>query len=244
MKKIGIIIAFLGVVLIVFGIGVFTFSDKNSDKKENEKIVKERLSSADYDLFYSNIQTAASYFDIYFVSRYDNFKVNSLNNEEKTQFILNILSNYQSPVVTEELVISESSKYFSTFNLYKNSIYSGSNKILYQYQDGKFTYLSSESQNYIVNSELISNDGYTDSWVLKKKIYFIKTTYNDNKYRNSVYKSIDDLKKGKEIYSFVTDVPASQVDDYKKIRKKINTYVYTFKRVQNQYFLDSVKMED
>lgn len=234
---------FLGVIFIILGVVSLTFGNQNSNDSETKKDVKERLSATDYDLFYSNVQTVASYFDIYFISRYDNFKVDSLSNKEKTQFILNILSNYQSPEVTEEQVISESGKYFSTFDLYKDSI-SSSNKSLYQYQSGKFIYLASEPQDYIINSEVLSNDGYVDSWVLKKKIYFIKTNYDNNKYHNKVYNSIKNVEKDKPIYSFDSDFPASKVDYYKKIDAKLNTYVYTFKRKQNQYFLYTVKMED
>ncbi len=242
-RKLGIFIAFLGVVFIVFGIVGFNLNNMDSFRKFNEKDEKVRLSSNDYNLFYSDIQEVISYFDLY-ISEFDDFDVHALNNKEKTLFVLNTLSDYRFPEVTEEQVITEAGKYFSEFDLYRKSISSDSNQMLFQYQKGKFMYISSKTPNYVINSEVISNDGYVDSWITKKKIYFMKTSYSNNQYHNMVYKSIKDLENNLEIYSFVTDVPVSQVDNYINIKDKLSVCIYTFNRKNNQYFLDTVKMED
>lgn len=242
-RKFGIFIAFLGVIFIVFGIVGFNLNNMDSFREFTKKDEKEKLTSTDYNLFYTAIQTVISYFDLH-ISEFDNFKFDDLNNKDKTLFVLNTLSDYRSPEITEEQVITEAGKYFSEFDLYRKSISSDSNQMLFQYQNGKFIYLSSKTPNYIINSEVISNDGYVDSWIVKKKIYFMKTIYSNNKYYNMVYKSIEDLENNQEIYSFVTDVPANQVDNYINIKDELNVYIYTFNRKHNQYFLDTVEMED
>lgn len=242
-KKIGIIVLMCGVLCVLFGISNLAFGNINFFDDSSDKVVNKRLDSTDYRLFYSDIQMTISYFDLY-ISKFDNFKMGELSNKEKTKFVLSIITDYRSPEATEEDVVSESKKYFSDFDLYKKSIASDSNNVLFQYQDGKFTYLSSDKKDYIASSEVISNEGYSDSWVTKKKIYFMKTSYSNGLYQNMVYKNEKDFKNNKELYSFVTDTPAVQVDDYQRIQEQLPTYVYTFKRKKNQYFLDTVKMED
>lgn len=242
LRKIGKFSAFLGVMLIAFGVIGLKVSDEDF-RKATKVEVKEKLSPTEYKLFYSNIQTVTSYFDLY-ISEFDHFKMSHLSNKDRTLFVLNTLSNYLFTEVSEDQVTAEASKYFSSFDIYAKSIFDDSNQLLFKYQKGKFIYHSSIAQNYLINSEVISNEGYTDSWVVKKKIYFMKTTYNNNKYYNMIYKSTEDLKNNKEIYSFTSDTPENQVDNYINIKDKLNTYVYIFNRKNDQYFLDTVEKEN
>lgn len=244
-KRILIVLIFIGIVLILVGIYLVTRDSKESSSNEkNEISLGERLSTSEYDQFYSDIQQTAVYFDLYFVSDLANFDVNKLNNKEKTQFVLDVICNFQSPEVTEEQVITEGNKYFSSFDLYKDTITANNNQTLFQYQDAKYTYVSSLAYDYTTVTSIESNDAYKDYWILKKKIYFIKTTYKNNKYQNKVYKSVADYEKDKSIYSFKSDMPSGVVDDYEKIEDKLNVYTYTFKKNGDYYMLDTIKMED
>lgn len=221
------------------------FNNKNISYIQNrENISKEKLSENDYNSFYSDIQKQASYYDLYFVSKLHNFSVNDLNDKEKTKFILDIICNYKNSKVTEQQVIEEANNYFKDFKLYKDNIYSDDKLVLFSYKDGNFVYSNSVLEKLSVVTEVVSNEGYTDYWILKKKNYFIKSTYEDNKYHNSIFKSASDCYSNRELYDFDTDIPTSRVDDYSKIENKIDTYVYLFKRNGNHYILDSIKVED
>lgn len=243
-----IVLTFLvlgGVILISVGIICVQFNNTNMNYIQNrETMNKEKLSENDYNSFYSDIQKQASYYDLYFVSKLYNFRVNDLSDHEKTRFILDIICNYKNSKVTEQLVVEEANNYFKDFKLYKDTIYSDNQLILFEYKDGNYIYSNSDLEKFSVVTDVVSNEGYTDYWILKKKNYFIQSIYKDNKYHNSIFKSANDCYSNDELYAFDTDTPASKVDDYSKIKNKLDTYIYLFKRDGNHYILDSIKVED
>lgn len=244
-KNILLVLICIGIISFFSGVFLLINENKNLFLKENRKnSLGDHLSSSEYNQFYLDVQQTATYFDLYSASDLTDFNVANLNNQEKTKFILDIICPFQEPEVTEEQVIAEATKYFASFDLYKDTITTNSNQTLFQYQDAKYTYVSSVEPEYTIATSIVSNDAYKDYWILKKKIYFIKSTYKNNVYKNKVYKSVSDYEKDKSIYSFESDMPSSTVDDYDKIEDKLNVYTYTFKRSNDHYILDTIKMED
>ena len=245
-KKIGLAILIIGLFLLIVGFILAIFL--NEDKDKEEVLNNEKLSSTLYNKYHDEIALQTNYFELYFFEDLENFNVSKLSDKDKTKFILDILYNSTKDhkEITSSDIIREGKKYFSNFNLYSKNISSSDGKLLYKYDNGTFSYVTSDNNGfYRYSFYSVSSVGYVDHWIEKKKMYFIKNELTDNnQYVCSVYSLITDYKNNKSIYSFPCDQFTSVVDDYSKIENLLNTYTYTFKKSGKNYYLDSIKMED
>ena len=246
-KKIGFTILIIGLVFLITGFIlaiVFSNNGKNNDDIQNN----EKLSSTLYNKYHDKIVSQTTYFELYFFEDLENFETSKLSDKDKTKFILDMLYNSITSFkeISSSEVVSEGRKYFSDFNLYRNSISSSDGNILYKYDNDKYSYVTSDSSNFFTFTFYdVSSDAYVDYWIEKKKLYFIKKEVKeDNQYICNVFSSMSDYKNNKSIYSFTCDEFTSIVDDYSKIENLLKTYTYTFKKVGKNYYLDSIKMED
>lgn len=237
-----VVLSILGVILVIAGI-VLSSNMIFSNKKDTKPINKQ-LNSTEYSKYNSIIQKKTSYIDLHFANQYPINDFKKLTSEEKTLFLLKILSNYKNKEVTVEQLKKEMPNYFSTFELNLKDIKGKDGKVLYRYENEKFTYVLAEDTPYTVVTKELSSTGYKDRWILKRKIYYMKVTKENNQYKNTIFSNLSDCQKNKNsIYTTTSTMNMITEEEFDKIKDKLTTITYHFKNKKDNYVIEKVTTE-
>ena len=248
LQKILIIIMFIGFSLVVIGVFVDIVnsnSNNNTEMKEVEEINDSNIPDDEYNTYYSDIMQKINYFDLYFSSTYPLDNIQDLEDKDKTLFALNILSGLDQTEITFDQVNEELGKYFLNYNVYTGDVISTDNTLLYKYTDNYFTKEFNEKNDECTfYTEIVNNELDNDFWVLSKKMYYIKSTKEDENYNNVVYSTYNDCLNDKnEVFSFNDEDYVLVESDYDKIKDKLKVLSYVFQKVNDKYYLKQVKVE-
>ena len=241
MKKIIIaLITLIGVLLIIIGIYLIIHND--IQKKEVETI-STPLTNEEYNNSYSNIISTSNYFETFLSNKYPIENVQDMTPKNKTKFILDIICGVDNNKATKKEVKKEMSKYFLTPEVYLDDI-EINGKILYKYSNNIFTNVESEDSQCIFVTNFLEEEAFSDYWILKKKAYYINQTLNDdNTYSNNVYITEKDCdNEENSIYSFTDINYMLDEESFDKLKQKLKTITYTYKKNSNKYYIEKIEI--
>lgn len=258
-KKISLIIIIVSIIIFLFIIWILAFPklsprDKNDSFIEEKKEQKEDENDTEdtsndipeeYADYYPQITETSDYFDTYLFKKYPVENIENLSQIDKTLFLLNIICTEENPKVTIQQVTENMNKYFVPFDLYLGNIQDSSDNILYKYENGTYTYENSEEDlPYRMYTRELSNKASFDSWIVQRKVYYIKGEMKNKKIKLNVYKdhNLDEI-----IYSYNSESNLSLSslpnEGYQKIKDELSTITYTYKRIGETYILQSISLK-
>lgn len=239
-KKIAILLAILGLIILLIGIIFITTPNQKEDKNNT---VKENLTSEEYSKYYSDVITISNYFDLYLVKKYPLNNIDNLSYEEKTLFILDIISGLEGNEITVDRLKKEMKNYFKDVAIYKHDI-KKDGEIIYKYKNNTFTKVKTVSNNCTNFTEVIENKGTPNNWLLKKKIYFMSINMNNGIYHLSIYRTNADCNNNtNEIASFDNNNYIITQEQYNTFKDKLNIVNYNYKANNDNYFMNKITIE-
>lgn len=239
-KKIAILLAILGLIILLIGIIFITTPNQKEDKNNT---VKENLTSEEYSKYYSDVITISNYFDLYLVKKYPLNNIDNLSYEEKTLFILDIISGLEGNEITVDRLKKEMKNYFKDVAIYKHDI-KKDGEIIYKYKNNTFTKVKTVSNNCTNFTEVIENKGTPNNWLLKKKIYFMSINMNNGIYHLSIYRTNADCNNNtNEITSFDNNNYIITQEQYNTFKDKLNIVNYNYKANNDNYFMNKITIE-
>lgn len=241
MKRIIIIIFALGVMCI--GCGIFYAVNGQSFSYIQEKKIDKKLNAKEYAKYYKKIQLISNYFDMYLAEEYPIKKVEALDDQKKNLLLLNIICNYEKQQATITEVEKLSKDYFVNFKPIRKDMKGSTGDVLYYYKDNTYKQaLLRQDEIYTFATKEIKSDAYETYWILKKKGYYLHSSFDGTTYTNTVYATFKDYKEHKNaLATFNNSVMALTSGDYEKIMEQLKTVTYHFTRKGNNYYLDSIQ---
>ena len=241
-KKIAILFAILGLIILLIGIILIITpnqkEDKNNTVKENINLTPEN-----YSKYYSEVMSVSNYFDLYLVEKYPLNNIDNLSSEEKTMFILDVISGLEGNEITVDRLKKEMKKYFKNVEIYKHDI-KKDGEIIYEYKNNTFTKVKTVSNNCTNFTEVIENKGNPNNWILKKKIYFMSINMNNGIYHLSIYRTNADCNNNtNEITSFDNNNYIITQEQYNTFKDKLNIVNYNYKANNDDYFMNKITIE-
>lgn len=243
-KKLLIVLILFGVLLIIVG-SVFIIMP-SPDITEKNKILHQKLTDKEYRENLTMIQNKVAYYDTYLQSKYPIKDLESLSNQEKTLFLLQMFCNYQKKEIAMEQLDKEKKEYFSDFDLHQSDVKDSNNQVAYKYNNSKYTYQTTKeisSCNFYAGDE--EHEAYTDEWIIKKKIAYFKAAYENDTYKLTIYKNNIDCQKDQNSISTInSDVLTIPTETYEEIKNQLLTMKYSFKKEEDTYRIKSIVYEN
>lgn len=203
---------------------------------------------SDYKKYYKDILKTLIYADSYLLEEYPIKDFQDMSNNDKSKFLLNILSSKTEENLTREKVNRLKKKYFSPATVLSfEDIVDKEGKVLYSYDKSsrKFKVTNNDfGRDYLIGTKEIDSNIDKEKWVIKRKIYYVEFTPIDNPYPRRYYKSKEDLiNKQSEIFTISSAEVAFTDEDFALIQDQLETVVYTFRKFNNNYILESIEKE-
>jgi len=228
-KTFWMILLIISMILIILGITLCILKEKLEKEKQEAK-------NHCHEIFHKVIL-----FDKNFSSKYPISDLNNLTSKERTTFLLNTTLNSESKEISFKKLTKEAPKYFQNTDLVTENIMSKDKKIIfYSYRNKKYTYENREQSDFITSSYDTDCDENKNEYILKQKLFYWTYTYDNQKYKGTLYKNYQDIIKKDPLTEFTNDVLALDSETYQKYVDEIPVYTYTFKLINNEYILKSV----
>lgn len=239
---IGFSLILLGILLLVVGLFYPEFS---SFSEEKLILLSEEEAQKEYQKFYPTLEKTLLYCNSYLLEQYPISQFDKLSSQDKTLFLLNILNSSSETDLTKKKIEKEKLNYFDKDTiLYFNTITQKDGKVLYQYDDKKeqFIYHHYPATEYHMLSKGISSKIYTTQWVIKRRAYYVEKKATGQEYPKRVFKSRTDVKNKKnEIFTVYDNEHLFTNAEYQKVEKQLEIITYTFKKIEGQYRLVSIR---
>lgn len=236
-----IVCLLLGLFLLGYGIQMID-DDKNLNNNNIADTISEKLNGKAYNKYYFDIVDVTNYFDVYLADKYPINNIDDVSYKDKTKFLLDILCDVDTNSVDFEKLNEENKKYFYNNKLVKESIKGNEGEVLYTFEKSKYFLKRKMGYNYLIVSRLLSAEGFTDRWTVKKKLYYLDVNIVGDMYQLKVYKTIADFKEGKVLKVFNKNDYVLNESDYKSIEDSLEVFVYKFRKINKSYYLESVKI--
>jgi len=241
-KRIVIITIFLAIIIVGLGIvlAITTERDKSDGKKQQEEYSSKELVGDEHRKYYFDVMEMTGMFNLNLAYDFPIEEVSKISDERKTQFILDILIGQGNSKLTYKDVEAEAKKYFYKFKPLKKTIKDIKNRVLYEYKDGSYIFKKSYGYDYFINFMPISDKAYDDRWIVEGKIYYLDFKEENGAYKIRVYDSKDKVKSDDFVGEFLGESYVLSQDDYKSIEGSLKAVKYTYKRIDGNYYLESV----
>lgn len=248
-KKIVIILVACAFLLFTIAALIIIFSkNQPTNQKKHQKEEYSINTSNDREKI-SKAENFLNIVDSIMVEYYPIENFQKITSNQKTEFLINILSVNSNGIVTKKMLEESKSNYFSTktklvYKTFETSKYS------FKYISSKQQYLYNvkNSRNYRVQTNVI-NEKIDENKNLKieKAIFFVEATYLPNIYPQKVYATIEDaINQKNEIYIINNNSEELNVEEnFNKIKNKLQIYQYKLKEKKQAYKIYSIsKKED
>ena len=248
-RKVILIFIIFALLLIALGIIFMVVNNDESHIKEttpnnNNKETTENEED-NYLNYYANVSYIVSMADNFMIDYYpiDNFQ--ELSSEQKTEFILRILSTDPDKKLNKENMDQEKVKYFNNNAKLTYKTFATDNfEFNYNEDNEEYEIAAKELNNYNVVSKT-TNEYFDDNnnWIVERTIYFKEMTDISAMYPARVYGSIEDAKnKTNEIYTINSqEEELTNDDNFIKILNQIPKYRYILKKQNNNYQIISIE---
>lgn len=248
MKKRKILLIATIIALLLIAVGTILIMVNNDNKEttktdSNSNENKETIED-DYINFYSDVSYIVNMADNLMIDYYpiDNFQ--ELSSEQKTEFILRILSTDPERKLNKENMEQEKIKYFNndaklTYKTFETDNF----EFTYDEENEEYKITAKELDNYYVVSKTVNENFDDDKWIVERTIYFKEATDISNIYPARIYGSKEDAKnKTNEIYTINSqEEELTNEDNYNKIIAQLPKYRYTLEKQNNNYKLISIE---
>ena len=158
-----------------------------------------------------------------------------------TLIITFIVGSDENNLTTVQQLLEAMPNHFTPFDLYLTDIKDSDGEVLYKFENNTYIYNTSEALDYYMYTKELYNEVTSTSWVVKKKMYFLKARADNDELVIDVYKS---SKSKKKIYSYTSPSNMSLVGlsdkDFDKIKDKLDTVTYKYIRNEENYILKSI----
>jgi len=257
-KKMVIFISVV-VFLIIFGI-VFIIINGNDDAPktgedsfsetytyEEEGTVDSQatlLSEAALEDYQQDIDTNIMYFDYIFSDQYPIKDFNKLSAKDKTLLLVATKLDIENREIGVAELERIKDNYFEDFDLTLKDL-KVDDRVIYKYENGSFTYNGAIGGACLATGKEIAENAYHEYWAIEKKVYFMSQEIENNgSIQGKIYKNLKDCEKKKNVvFSFPYDGGGFTEKDFESIKSKLNTYVYKFKKIGNEYFIESIDLK-
>ena len=250
MKKRKIILIAIIIAILLIAVGTILIIVNNDNKEttktdSNNNENTETTTEDDYINFYSDVSYIVNMADNLMIDYYpiDNFQ--ELSSEQKTEFILRILSTDPDKKLNKENMEQEKVKYFNNNAKLTYKTFATDNfEFNYNEDNEEYEIAAKELNNYNVVSKT-TNEYFDDNnnWIVERTIYFKEMTDISAMYPARVYGSIEDAKnKINEIYTINSqEEELTNDDNYNTVAALLPKYRYTLEKQNNNYKLISIE---